>query len=408
MNPSQASSAKIILPGASHEFQHISILGAGLVGGSIAHVIHSLGMVPHIWDPDVETANLAKQFGWNVYESPGEAASRGDLVILAGPVDTIISTAKIIVDSIKKGAVVTDVGSVKESISIAFSDIFKDKDIEAIPGHPMAGKASHGLSSADISLFRGATWIFTDNFSSPALPALVCFSKELGAKRFISMDSEEHDILVALISHIPQIVSTALTAGVSGQEEFFDAIQIAGGGFKDMSRLASSSWEMWRPILKENRESLIIPLTAVRNLIDEMIRDLLAGQSDRFEPIFLKANKARETYEHRDALLVNGNGAKEVFGESISTTSERAWLDHSLGYLTIRTTANTSFGHMRLALMLLAQIREVDVNVEELVKGNDMVEQIARLVKGNYETTWTADGLPVRGVAFGELLYVIP
>ena len=272
----------------------------------------------------------------------------------------------------------------------------------------MAGKATHGLSSADITLFKDATWVFTDSRVSPALPRLVRFAQELGANRFISMDSEEHDILVALISHVPQMIATALASGVSKQKEFGEAVQIAGSGFRDMTRLASSEWSMWGPIISENREALILPLSRVRDVVDEMIRDLLAGQHGQLGAIFAEANKARDSYEKRSTPHFNEQSIDDKLENLVEFDSGKAWLDRSLGYRTIRTTSNTSLGHMRLALLLLGNIRGVAVDDKRLVKGSDMVEQIAKLVNGNYETTYTADGFPVEGVAFSEFLYVIP
>ena len=262
------------------------------------------------------------------------------------------------------------------------------------------------MASADISLFKNATWLFTSPIDSPSLPALLCLTQELGASRFIIIEPEEHDILVSLISHVPQLLSTALAAGVSSSEEYLDAVQLAGGGFKDMTRLASSPWLMWGPILKDNRAALIRPLSKVRDLLDEMIRDLLTSESDRIEPIFEKSNKARQTYEDR---ALSQNDHKDMDAELlVDNDAGKAWLDNSLGYRTIRTTSNTSLGHMRLALLLLANLAEIKVDVALLSKESNMVQQIADLVGGKYETTWTADGLPVKGVTLNNSFYAIP
>ena len=271
----------------------------------------------------------------------------------------------------------------------------------------MAGKATHGLQSADISLFDKATWVFTGDSESKSLPSLLRFVQELGATRFIVMEPEEHDVLVSIISHVPQMVATALAAGVSHQDEYSDAVQIAGGGFKDTTRLASSPWDMWGPVIKGNREALIIPLTKVRDLLDEMIRDLLASESDRIKPIFLQANQARKAYEERDSSYLSSKGDMKI-NNGIEVVDGKAWLDNSLGYKTVRTTANTSYGHMRLALLLMAEIKGIEVNPDRLIKNSEMVQQIAELVEGDYETTWTADGLPVEGVVVSNVFYVIP
>lgn len=297
MNPIEPSSIKIIDSTVEHGFKEITIIGSGFVGGSIAHAAHSRGIKIHVWDPDEETNQLALHFGWKTYKDPSEAASKGELIIIASPVDTIVNMAKRIAPAVKDGAIVTDVGSVKYSISTSLAEIFKDRNIETIPGHPMAGKAVHGLVYADPNIFNEATWIFTDRTDSPALPRLISFARDIGARHFVSMDSIEHDKLVALISHVPQIVSTALATGLSSNDGFEDAIQLAGAGFRDTTRLASSPWLMWEPILKENRKDIIAPLTAVRDALNLIIDDLSIEKVSQIEDAFTQANKARESYD---------------------------------------------------------------------------------------------------------------
>jgi len=226
-----------------------------------------------------------------------------------------------------------------------------------------------------------------------------------------AVDAKTHDVLVSLISHTPQLVASALAAAVGSYGLYPSAARVAGGGFRDTTRIASSPWSMWGPIVAANRAALIAPLTAVRDELDAVVRALVSSNPSHIEPMFTAANAAREIFDNPGAAptVTADPITNERTTMSTSTdTAAPAWTDRSLGWTTVRTTATDTHEHAVLACAFLAEIAGVAADTSTLVRGNDTIRRIAELVGGEYTSTWTADGFYVQGVTLNRVFYVIP
>jgi prephenate dehydrogenase len=197
-----------------------------------------------------------------------EACAESDLIFLSQPISGILETLRRLDPLVRRGALVTDAGSTKQAI-VAEADRSLTR-CAFLGGHPMAGKESRGAAAADADLFRGRPWVLTESTNHPVAMVLRKWIGLFGAREVI-LDAATHDSLVAWSSHLPQLASTALAALLS--EQAADAGQVAGPGLLDMTRLAMSSYDLWRDILGTNRE-------AVREALDAYIGKLQALRDD--------------------------------------------------------------------------------------------------------------------------------
>jgi prephenate dehydrogenase len=246
------------------KFRQITILGAGLIGGSLALAIRKAGYTGRIIGCDRETVLMqARDFG-AIDEggaSPEEAVRGSDLVVLATPVGSIIDLLERIGPLVAPEALITDVGSTKSEIMARARDVFGGEVASRfLPGHPMAGKEHSGVQFADANLFRDAVWLLTpfagQDLQSPKMTAFVSLVEKTGA-RVLAFDAAEHDRICALVSHLPQMVSTAFASTLV--DELGDDPQagaIGGRALREMTRIAQSPYSMWRDIALTNTKNI--------------------------------------------------------------------------------------------------------------------------------------------------------
>lgn len=239
----------------------LSIVGTGLIGGSIGLTALDRSLVDRVTGfdihPDRAQKALAKSAITHIAESAGEAVRDADLVIIATPVSEVVQTFEEIAGQLKDGAIVTDVGSTKSRIVSQIGSLSTAR-ASFIGGHPIAGSEAEGIEAAQPDLYAGCFWILTPTSSTEATEYknLVSFISGLGA-RVISLDPHRHDELVALTSHLPQILASVLMAYAWDRaRENKDLPLITAGGFRDMTRIAASSPDLWIDILKDNREAV--------------------------------------------------------------------------------------------------------------------------------------------------------
>lgn len=274
--------------------QHIktvAIVGVGLIGGSFALALRKAGFAGRIIGvSSPETIAKAKEMGViDQGASVGEAASVADLVYLAQPIQVMLSTLHMVDTHVRPGTLITDAGSTKrEIVRRAAKDVLRGV---FLGGHPMAGKESSGIASADANLFQDRPYVLTPVEgleSSPAGPVaeeLKDYLREMGA-RLVLLDPEEHDRLVATISHLPQLLSTALGAVLAGEP---DAAQVAGPAAADMTRLAMSPYRIWQDIFATNAGPIDEVLSAYIAKLEQLRRDL---QKPELEQSFEQAASA--------------------------------------------------------------------------------------------------------------------
>jgi len=242
----------------------VCIAGVGLIGGSFALALREAGFTGKIIGVS-SPATVEKALSLGVIDQAlplSEAAALADLVYLAQPISQILTTLDDLDQYVRPGTLITDAGSTKALIVKKAKETIRRGRF--IGGHPMAGKDSRGVEAAEASLFRNRPYVLTE-----ADPPLSGWIAKIGA-RLVILDPEEHDRYVAVTSHLPQLLSTAL-ASVIGQRDGSE--EVAGPAACDLTRLALSSYDIWRDILDTNRES-------VQGAIEEMMAHLRQMQSE--------------------------------------------------------------------------------------------------------------------------------
>jgi len=281
-------------------FKKITIIGVGLIGGS-------LGLALKEKKPNFKIIGIDKQ---EIIEKAiirgaidegtinlKEGIKEADVVILATPVKIILDLLPQINPFLKKGCLVTDTGSTKTQIVKKANKVLS-KDIHFIGGHPMAGSEKYGINSANTHLFLDKTYILTPSNKSnlAALEKIFLIIGMIGAKRLI-LDPFEHDKIIAAISHLPQILAVSLTNTISTlvqEENNNNYFKVIGGGFKDMTRIASSPYKIWEDICQTNQENILRSIQEFRNYL-EVIEEKLKNDPSSLKEEFQKASKLRET-----------------------------------------------------------------------------------------------------------------
>jgi len=281
-------------------FNKITIIGVGLIGGS-------LGLALKENRPNFKIIGIDKQGVIERAIARGaidegtvnleEGIKEADTVILATPVKTILNLLPQINPFLKKGCLVTDTGSTKGQIVERANKILS-KDTFFIGGHPMAGSEKYGIDSADPHLFQDKTYILTPTKKSNLIAIEKIFSliEMIGANRLI-INPLEHDRIVGAVSHLPQIIAVSLTNTISmlaQEENNNNYLKAIGEGFKEMTRIASSPYKIWEDICDTNQENILEMIQEFRNYL-EAIEDKLKNDPSSLKEDFQKASKLRET-----------------------------------------------------------------------------------------------------------------
>jgi prephenate dehydrogenase len=278
-------------------FRHISIVGLGLIGGSWGLALRESGFRGRrvgFDRPEILTRAVAA--GAVDEGAPGLAAAvRGaDLVIVATPVGVILDLLPQLKASVAPQALVTDVGSTKRLICRRAREVFGDEPL-FVGGHPLAGKEHSGIENADAALFQKARYVLTpatpDHLEDARVKAFSVLIESVGARPFVA-DAQSHDRAVAFLSHLPQLVSTGLASLIAeqGAEDFLPA-EMAASGFRDVTRLADSPYEVWRDICLTNIENI---QSALEALIDKLETMKLHLTDRELQREFKQARKLRE------------------------------------------------------------------------------------------------------------------
>ncbi len=266
-------------------WDRVTVVGCGLIGASFALALKRAGACVRVAGWDTEPSVLEEALGLGVIDEVDEAfaeggVSRAALVYLAAPVGQIVELLRSGTHHFKPGAVVTDAGSTKAEVCRA-ARTQSPRGWRFVGGHPIAGSHLGGAAHARADLFDGAPYVLTgdeDDGDDEALGALAGTLKLLGARVRV-MTPDAHDRALALVSHLPQLVSSALAAAVEGEADADSLKDLAGSGYRDMTRLAASHWGIWRDILATNSsevadalDPLIAKLAAVRDELREHSR----------------------------------------------------------------------------------------------------------------------------------------
>jgi prephenate dehydrogenase len=280
----------------------LTIIGVGLIGGSLARALRAKGAVGEVVGVGRGTANLQKAVELGVIDrfsnDPAAGVAGADLVFLATPVCSLVEMTARIAPYLAPGAVVTDGGSVKEGL-VAPCEVLMPQGCHFIGGHPIAGTEHSGVEASFATLYEGRRCILTPTErTDPAALATVRRMWEVAGSEVVTMDVIKHDRVLAAVSHLPHMVAYALVNAVAGYDRFDENIlHYSAGGFRDFTRIASSDPVMWRDIALMNREAVVEMMDYFARYFSQL-RDLVtAGDGPGLE-LFFAASK-----ESRDAIL---------------------------------------------------------------------------------------------------------
>jgi prephenate dehydrogenase len=283
----------------SDQPERVAVLGAGLMGTSIALASARVGCSVTGWDRDPEIAGRAAARGaFLPCGSLHLCVAGADIVVVATP---IASVAQLVVEALASAprAAVTDVASIKTKVIHDVNGLAETADRPAVsrfvPGHPMGGGERSGPDHAAPSMVDGIVWVITpDTETDPEyIERVETWIRRIGAIP-TKMEAQRHDRLVAVVSHLPQVASTALM-GLAAVEEADepDILLLAAGGFRDLTRLAASNPVLWSAILLSNGQEVARAIDLFVERLLALKRDVLAREGDSLEAVFALAKEAR-------------------------------------------------------------------------------------------------------------------
>lgn len=269
-------------------FNNVTIIGVGLIGGSLAKALKAKSLAGSITGSGRSRGSLETAIRIGVIDRIGQGPAYGvedaDLVVLASPVGTFGKIVRDIVPYLKKGAVLSDVGSVKGKLIDMIEDSLPAGACY-VPAHPIAGREKSGVREATETLFQGRRCILTPTVKTDkeALEKVRSMWSSIGAKVTI-MDADLHDKVFAAVSHLPHIAAFAMICAVAelktGNEDY---LNFSGAGFRDFTRIAASSPEMWKDICLMNRDNLIPMIDRYLFSLNRFKREIMAGDEKRLE-----------------------------------------------------------------------------------------------------------------------------
>ena len=283
------------------QFNRITLIGIGLIGSSLAHDIKRLGLANEvvIATRSAETLKRAEelQLGNRYTTSAADAVRDADLVIVSVPVGASGSVAQEIAGTLKPGAIVTDVGSTKASV-VAQMLPHMPKNVHFIPGHPLAGTEHSGPDAGFAELFQGRWCILTPvhGTDKDAKRKLAAFWEALGSK-VDEMDTEHHDKVLAIVSHLPHIIAYNIVGTADDLETVTESevIKYSASGFRDFTRLAASDPTMWRDVCLHNKDAILDMLARFSEDLAYLQRAIRWGDGDKLFDLFTRTRAIRRS-----------------------------------------------------------------------------------------------------------------
>lgn len=279
------------------------IFGVGLIGGSLALALQRAQHVQHIVGVGRTGDNLQTALNMGVINaietSPAQAMADADMVVVAVPVAQTAGIFSAIAPHLSHKTVVTDVGSTKGDVIASAQNLLGDKISRFIPGHPIAGAEKSGVTAANAKLFDGKNVVLTptDKTDNAALKQVRALWSSTGAV-VREMSADKHDSIFAAVSHLPHLLAFALVDDIAARADAAQLFEFAASGFRDFTRIAGSSPEMWRDISLANREALLNELTAYQNELSSLRTLLLNADSAGLQALFERASHARNSWAH--------------------------------------------------------------------------------------------------------------
>lgn len=276
-------------------FDRVTVVGTGLIGGSVALALSASGRAGHVvgcdTDPDALEVGLARGAFATAEMDPAAAVSGADLVVVATPVDSCLAACEALAPGLRPEAVVTDVSSAKAAVVEACEGLLGPR---FIGGHPMAGSEQHGIGAAEPDLFQDAWWILTPTPTTESRAYRIAsgLATAVGA-RPVALEPDDHDRLLARLSHLPQLLASTLVTAAVAAEDKPSLLGLAAGGFRDVTRIAASDPALWVTILHANRQAVLEALRDYDHSLQEMVGLIEGERWDEIAAFLGAARRAR-------------------------------------------------------------------------------------------------------------------
>jgi prephenate dehydrogenase len=278
----------------------LAVFGVGLIGGSFALALKQAKAVSRVVGVGRSSANLRLALERGIIDSiadPATAVRGADVVLLATPVAQFAKVLQAIAPGLGAKTTITDGGSTKRDVIAGARKALGSKIAQFVPAHPIAGAEKSGAEAASAELFRDRRVVVTPLRENRrgTLEQVESLWKACGA-RVTRMDPEEHDAVLAAVSHLPHVLAYALVHGVAKRNNSEQLFSFAAGGFRDFTRIASSHPEMWRDICLANRDRLSQELKSYANELGSIRKLVEKGDGAALEKLFAGARSARNKW----------------------------------------------------------------------------------------------------------------
>lgn len=279
----------------------LAVIGLGLIGGSLARALRTAKAVSHIsgFDTNPQQGRRALELGIvdRAPDSAADAVQDADVVVLAVPVLHTSAALRDCLPKLNKAAVVTDVGSTKQSVLAEVAALCGGVPPWFVAGHPIAGTEKSGVANAQADLFKEHRIILTPHpgQSADAKRTVTEMWLKCGA-RVVEMEPQRHDEIFAATSHLPHVLAYCFVDMLARLDASGEIFPNAGGGFRDFTRIASSSPEMWHDVVRANRVPVMDLLERQIGELNSILSLMKSGQWDEVKQLFERARAARERY----------------------------------------------------------------------------------------------------------------
>lgn len=280
---------------------NLAIIGVGLIGGSLGLCLKDkMGDDIYITGMCRTQASMDKSMEMGavdfVSDDPEAVVKDADIIFLSTPVLQMIPMMEKLLPFIKPGAVITDAGSTKQFICNEMKKILPD-NIYYVPGHPMTGREMSGVAAARKDLFEHKCYVIVENEGVPKeIHDKICNLVMLTGANLTTLDIAKHDRCASVISHIPHVTAAALVTLLNRSHGDKEAcLKLAGGGFKDTTRIASSNADMWADICMTNSESIINHIHLLQGILGEVAQAIASGDRQAVHDYFAESKKRRDS-----------------------------------------------------------------------------------------------------------------
>ena len=280
-------------------FERVALIGLGLIGSSLSHAMRRAGLarviVGHARTAKTRETALRLELVEAAYATAGDAAKGADLVILCAPVGAYAALAEEMAPVLDRGAILTDVGSVKGAVMRDVGPSVPE-GVHFIPGHPIAGTEHSGPESGFAELFDGRWCVLTPpaGADQAAIERLARFWTACGSNVEV-MDADHHDLVLAITSHVPHLIAYNIVNTAHHLERVTDSevIKFSAGGFRDFTRIAASDPVMWRDVFLNNKEAVLEMLGRFSEDLTALQRAIRYGEAETLHRLFTEARATR-------------------------------------------------------------------------------------------------------------------